>query len=138
MKIVCRYLVILSNISSCVRVLVLRELLQHSIYGDWAKYFGAKEKFEHHKEESLLLHQNHKQVTHEALLQLIYLNTYLGSVILQGTSAMLAQRHSSVFHAGVIGQGPRKPPPANQTDKQTITLNTTLLIEVIKVSYKRN
>lgn len=46
---------------------------------------------------------------------------------------MLAQRHSSVFHAGVIGQGPRKPPPENNIDKEIITLNSTLLMDVIKV-----
>lgn len=51
----------------------------------------------------------------------------------KGTSAMLAQRHSSVFHAGVIGQGPRKPPPENNIDKEIITLNSTLLMDVIKV-----
>lgn len=46
---------------------------------------------------------------------------------------MLAQRHSSVFHAGVIGQGPRKPSPKNLFDKDTIALNTILLMDVIKV-----
>jgi len=47
---------------------------------------------------------------------------------------MLAQRHSSVFHAGVIGHGPRKPPPKNLIDKKTIILNKMLLIDVIKVN----
>ena len=49
---------------------------------------------------------------------------------------MLAQRHSSVFHAGVIGHGPRKPPPENNIDKEIITLNSTLLMDVIKVNPK--
>ena len=47
---------------------------------------------------------------------------------------MLAQRHSSVFHAGVIGHGPRKPPSENTIDKEIITLNSTLLMDVIKVN----
>jgi len=46
---------------------------------------------------------------------------------------MLAQRHSSVFHAGVIGHGPRRLPPENSIDKEIITLNKMLLIDVIKV-----
>lgn len=49
---------------------------------------------------------------------------------------MLAQRHSSVFHAGVIGHGPRRPSSENSIDKETIALNKMLLIDVIKV--KRN
>ncbi|XP_024943698.1 integrator complex subunit 5 [Cephus cinctus] len=109
-KIVCRFLRVLTRYSPCARVLALRELLRNSIYNDPAKYFGGKEKFEPKIEDMLLLHQNHKQ----------------------GTSVMLAQRHSSVFHAGVIGQGPRKPPPDNTLDKETITLNSMLLMDVIK------
>lgn len=46
---------------------------------------------------------------------------------------MLAQKHSSVFHAGVIGHGPRKPPPENAVDTETINLNKMLLVDVIKV-----
>ena len=92
-------------------MLALREILGNSINNEQAKYFGAKEKFEPCFEEPLLLHQNHKQVT----------------------STMLAQRHSSVFHAGVIGHGPRRPLPENSIDKETIALNKMLLIDVIKV-----
>lgn len=51
----------------------------------------------------------------------------------QVTSTMLAQKHSSVFHAGVIGHGPRKPPPGIAIDRETIVLNKILLIDVIKV-----
>jgi len=54
-------------------------------------------------------------------------------MISQVTSTMLAQRHSSVFHAGVIGHGPRRLPPENSIDKEVITLNKMLLIDVIKV-----
>ncbi|CAL7942676.1 unnamed protein product [Xylocopa violacea] len=109
-KIICHLLKELTSYSPCARVLALREILGHSINNDPAKYFGAKEKFEPKFEETLLLHQNHKQVT----------------------STMLAQKHSSVFHAGVIGHGPRRPPPENTIDKEIITLNKILLIDVIK------
>ncbi|XP_076236302.1 integrator complex subunit 5 omd isoform X2 [Calliopsis andreniformis] len=109
-KIVCHLLKDLTSHAPCARVLALREILGHSIDNDPAKYFGAKEKFEPEFEEMLLLHQNHKQVT----------------------STMLAQKHSSVFHAGVIGHGPRKPPPKNSIDKEIIVLNKILLMDVIK------
>jgi integrator complex subunit 5 len=45
---------------------------------------------------------------------------------------MLAQRHSSVFHAGVIGYGPRKTLPNKSQEPDTVTHSTQLLIEVIK------
>lgn len=46
---------------------------------------------------------------------------------------MLAQKHSSVFHTGVIGFGPRKLPPENTIEKEVVTLNRILLMDVIKV-----
>ncbi|XP_076684691.1 integrator complex subunit 5 omd isoform X2 [Andrena cerasifolii] len=110
MKIVCHLLKAFTSYSPCARVLALREILGYSINNDSAKYFGAKEKFDPKFEEMLLLHQNHKQVT----------------------STMLAQKHSSVFHAGVIGHGPRRPPPENTIDKEIIALNKMLLMDVIK------
>lgn len=110
MKIVCHLLKDLTCYSPCARVLALREILVNSISNDLAKYFGAKEKFEPKFEETLLLHQNHKQVT----------------------STMLAQKHSSVFHAGVIGHGPRRPPPENTIDREVISLNKILLVDAIK------
>ncbi|XP_066597550.1 integrator complex subunit 5 [Prorops nasuta] len=109
-KIVCRLLRGLTCYSPCARALALREILSHSISEGPAKYFGAKEKLEPKFEEMLLLTQNHKQ----------------------GTSTMLAQRHSSVFHAGVIGYGPRKPPPENTLDKEIITGNKMHLMDVLK------
>lgn len=51
---------------------------------------------------------------------------------LQSTSVMLAQRHSSVFHAGVIGDGPRKTVPNKSPQLDTVMHRTQLLIEVIK------
>ncbi|XP_070157213.1 integrator complex subunit 5 [Polyergus mexicanus] len=109
-KMVCHLLKDLTCYSPCARVLALRELLGNSINNEQAKHFGAKEKFEPRFEEPLLLHQNHKQVT----------------------STMLAQRHSSVFHAGVIGHGPRRLSPENSVDKETLALNKMLLMDVIK------
>ncbi|KAM0729054.1 Integrator complex subunit 5 [Formica fusca] len=110
-KMVCHLLKDLTCYSPCARVLALREILENSIDNEQAKHFGAKEKFEPRFEEPLLLHkQNHKQVT----------------------STMLAQRHSSVFHAGVIGHGPRRLPPENSVDKETLALNKMLLMDVIK------
>ncbi|XP_008210247.1 integrator complex subunit 5 [Nasonia vitripennis] len=109
-KIVCRFLKGLTTYSQYARVLALREILEIAIFGDPAKYFGAKEKFKFNATEVLLLQQNHKQ----------------------GTGAILAQRHSSVFHAGIIGQGPRKLAPDNNIDKEIIKLNNTLLTDVIK------
>jgi len=59
---VCHLLKDLTCYSTPVRVLALREILGNSINNEQAKYFGAKEKFEPHFEEMLLLHQNHRQV----------------------------------------------------------------------------
>ncbi|XP_039302665.1 integrator complex subunit 5 isoform X2 [Solenopsis invicta] len=112
-KMVCHLLKDLTSIGGCstsARVLALREILGNCINNEQAKYFGAKEKFKPYFEEMLLLHQNHRQVT----------------------STMLAQRHSSVFHAGVIGQGPRRLPPENLINKEVVALNNMLLIDVIK------
>ncbi|XP_043288264.1 integrator complex subunit 5 [Venturia canescens] len=109
-KRVMRLLSVQSCYSSSARVLALRELLSNSIFNEPSKYFGAKVNHEQKSDNLLLLSQNHKQ----------------------GTSALLAQKHSSVFHAGVIGQGPRKPPPENCLDKETIALNSTLLVDAIK------
>ncbi|XP_020294482.1 integrator complex subunit 5 isoform X2 [Pseudomyrmex gracilis] len=109
-RMVCHLLRKLTCYSSCARALALREILENGINNEPAKYFGAKEKFEPRFEEMLLLQQNHKQVT----------------------STMLAQRHSSVFHAGVIGHGPRRLPPENLIQEEIINLNTMLLIDVIK------
>ncbi|XP_008547533.1 integrator complex subunit 5 [Microplitis demolitor] len=94
----------------CARVLAIRELVENSIYGEPGKYFGAKVKPDELVKDFSLLHQNHKH----------------------GTSVMLAQRHSSVFHAGIIGEGPRRSVPENNFDKDTIDFNSLLLLDAIK------
>ncbi|XP_058797109.1 integrator complex subunit 5 [Phymastichus coffea] len=114
-KIVCRFLKGLTNYSQYARVLACREILETTIFGDPAQFFGARKKFTSNKSKTFLLQQNHKQ----------------------GTGAILAQRHSSVFHAGIIGHGPRKLPLDNNIDKEIVTLNKTLLMDVIKACCNR-
>lgn len=109
-QIVCRFLKGLTTCSQFARVLALRELLEITTVGDPAKFFGAKGRLNFNAAEALLLQQNQKQ----------------------GTGAILAQRQSSVFHAGIIGQGLRMLPPDNNVDKELIKLNETLLMDVIK------
>lgn len=109
-KIANRLLALMSVTSSCARVLAIRELIENSIYGAPAKYFGAKVKLPTGSKDYHLLDHNHKH----------------------GTSVMLAQRHSSVFHAGIIGDGPRKAPPENPFDKDTISMNSILLLDAVK------
>lgn len=135
----------ISHSAMCARHLALRELLERSIFNEQAKFFGAKEKFQQKAEDSHLLQQNHKQVYNQQKNECsnsnffnycnkhcIYNYFYL-YFNFQGTSVMLAQRQCSVFHAGIIGNGPRKLPPENPLDKETITLNRTLLMDAIKV-----
>lgn len=109
-KKVCQFLKIVTSYSQYTRVLALREILEVVVIGSFAKYFGAKEEFKISLPETLLLQQNHKQ----------------------GTGAILAQRHSSVFHAGIIGQGPRQLTPNTTGSQDMISLNNTLLLDVIK------
>uniref|UniRef100_A0A0C9QQX7 INTS5 protein n=2 Tax=Fopius arisanus TaxID=64838 RepID=A0A0C9QQX7_9HYME len=109
-KIVNRLLTLMAMTSPCARVLAIRELVENGIYGDPAKYFGAKVSPPNDSKDYLLLEHNHKH----------------------GTSVMLAQRHSSVFHAGVIGEGPRRSVPENSFDKDTISMNSVLLVDAIK------
>ena len=44
---------------------------------------------------------------------------------------MIAQKHSTVFHAGVIGTGKRKPEPKCPFDKDKVDHNTDLLIQFL-------
>ncbi|XP_069703249.1 integrator complex subunit 5 isoform X2 [Periplaneta americana] len=108
----CRLLARLASRSPPARSLALRELLEGSLFHSHSHLFGAKfpSQVRAPKEDIKLLHENHKQ----------------------GTSVMLAQRHSSVFHAGVIGHGPRKTLPNKSLQPDSVTHSTQLLIEVIK------
>ncbi|XP_034942928.1 integrator complex subunit 5-like [Chelonus insularis] len=109
-KISNRLLSLITSRSSCARILAIRELIENSLYGEPSEYFGAKVTPNDETNNFSLLHQNHKH----------------------GTSVMLAQRHSSVFHAGVIGQGPRRNIAQNNFSKEIIDLNSLLLLDTIK------
>ncbi|XP_063988292.1 integrator complex subunit 5 [Diachasmimorpha longicaudata] len=109
-RMVNRLLTLMTGTSPCARVLAIRELIENGIYGDPAQLFGAKVKSSNDSKDYLLMEHNHKH----------------------GTSVMLAQRHSSVFHAGVIGDGPRRAPPENPFDKDTVSMNSILLLDAIK------
>uniref|UniRef100_A0A1B6D092 Integrator complex subunit 5 n=1 Tax=Clastoptera arizonana TaxID=38151 RepID=A0A1B6D092_9HEMI len=49
----------------------------------------------------------------------------------QGTSTLMAQKHSSVFHTGIIGFGLRSSINNNSVDEDTIKTNTSCLIAAI-------
>jgi integrator complex subunit 5 len=111
-RLCCHLLAHLSSHSPPARFLALRELLEGSLFHSHSHLFGAKlpSQIRGPREEIKLLHENHKQ----------------------STSVMLAQRHSSVFHGGVIGDGPRKTVPNKSPELDTVMHRTQLLIEVIK------
>ncbi|KDR16305.1 Integrator complex subunit 5, partial [Zootermopsis nevadensis] len=111
-RLCCCLLAHLSSHSPPARSLALRELLEGSLFRSHSRLFGANlpPLIRAPREDVELLCENHKQ----------------------GTSVMLAQRHSSVFHTGVIGYGPRKTQPNLSQDPDTVTRCTQLLIEVIK------
>lgn len=109
-KIANQLMTLMASRSSCARVLAIRELLENSIYGEPAELFGAIVKWKEEAKDFSLLQQNHKH----------------------GTSVMLAQRHSSVLHAGVIGEGPRRFVAKNNYDNDTIAFNNLLLLDAIK------
>ncbi|PSN39828.1 hypothetical protein C0J52_19183 [Blattella germanica] len=111
-RICCSLLSRLSSHSPAARSLALRELLEGSLFHSHSYMFGAKRptQIRAPEEDIKLLHENHKQAT----------------------SVMLAQRHSSVFHAGVIGHGPRKTLTNKSLEPDYVMNSTQLLIEVIK------
>ena len=59
----------------------------------------------------------------------MFANVYLiKPFIFQGTTTLLAQRHSSVFHSGVIGSGKRKATPECPTPLSKVRQNSHLLV----------
>lgn len=111
-KLICEILEKLTNYSKAARIIALRELLERCLFKKENLYFGA-DMAEHNTENKTrqsLLEVNHKQ----------------------STTMMLTQRHSSIFHAGIIGSGCRKPLPPNPYTKQQINLNTEHLLRAIK------
>ncbi|XP_066991548.1 integrator complex subunit 5 isoform X2 [Anabrus simplex] len=109
-RVCCRLLSRLSLYSSAARALALRELLEGSLFQSQSWLFGGAPKTKQNKAENVrLLPENHKQ----------------------GTISMLTHHHSSVFHAGVIGNGPQRPQHANKLHKDMIVQNTELLMLVL-------
>ncbi|KAJ9588448.1 hypothetical protein L9F63_018181 [Diploptera punctata] len=108
----CNLLFRLSSHSTAARALALRELLEGSLFHSHSHMFGTKHpsQIRAPEEDTKLLHENHKQ----------------------GTNVMMAQRHSSVFHAGVIGHGPRKTVTHKSLEPENVMQSTQLLIDAIK------
>ncbi|KAF4517181.1 hypothetical protein B566_EDAN005613 [Ephemera danica] len=99
------------------RSLALRELLDSALHRSQSRLFGA--------------------ATTKSLLPVSMIQAQPGLLKdnqKQGVSALLPQRHSTVFHAGIIGQGPRKmlsqsiPPPAQ------VSSNCQMLVEAVRAS----
>lgn len=99
------------------RSLALRELLDSALHRSQSRLFGA--------------------ATTKSLLPVSMIQAQPGLLKdnqKQGVSALLPQRHSTVFHAGIIGQGPRKmvsqsiPPPGQ------VSSNCQMLVEAVRAS----
>lgn len=102
----------LTNYSKPAKVIALRELLERCLFKKESLFFGADipEYKIDRKHQQSLLHNNNKQ----------------------STTMMLTQRHSSIFHAGIIGQGCRKPPPPNPYSREEINENIEYFLRTIK------
>lgn len=112
-KIVCDLFEILTNYSKAARVIALRELLEKSMFFKESLLFGAELSDDNdtdYPNKDLLLYKNHKH----------------------STTMMLTQRHSSVFHSGIIGNGKRKPKKNNLYSKEIVTENIEQLLQVVK------
>ncbi|KAL1124013.1 hypothetical protein AAG570_001783 [Ranatra chinensis] len=102
----------LSQSSQAGRAMAFRELLESALFKAPSVLFGAVPEPTKRliQPASNLLMDNHKH----------------------GISILLTQRHSSVFHAGVIGNGKRKMAPSCPTPADTVVENTHLLIMALK------
>ncbi|KAF6214343.1 hypothetical protein GE061_009083 [Apolygus lucorum] len=97
---------------SSTRVYAVRELLESSLFRTPSVLFGASP----NENESLV----------ELPVSLKQQN------IKQGHTALMGQRHSSVFHAGIIGSGKRKASPLCPIQHEDVIHNTTLLLKVLR------
>lgn len=111
----CKLLSRLSLRSSGARALALRTLLELSLFHGPTHLFGANDLV---NEETLTAEETDLRIMEENLKQ--------------GLSWVLAQRHSSVFHAGVIGSGLRALKKKNTTSASLIHRNTQLLLNAIR------
>ncbi|BES89313.1 integrator complex subunit 5 [Nesidiocoris tenuis] len=100
------------------RVYAVRELLESSLFRIPSILFGAPPQ----EGESLV----------EIPIGLKVQNTK------QGHTALMGQRHSSVFHAGIIGSGKRKANPHCPTKEEDVVHNTTLFLKVLRASVEGN
>ncbi|XP_022816615.1 integrator complex subunit 5 isoform X1 [Spodoptera litura] len=106
----CRLLRKLCVQSKLARAAALRELLESAMFRDDAA-FGSRPiqpaHYDHHPHNDLLIHLNQKH----------------------GPITQLTQSHTSVFHAGIIGKGVRKPNASDSNDIPPIlTTNNELLM----------
>ncbi|CAG2062620.1 unnamed protein product, partial [Timema podura] len=118
-RLCCRLLGRLSVHSSPTRALALREILEKSLFHSHSHLFGAKitkSSVTKTNQDTSLLHDNQRQ----------------------GSSTMLAQRHSSVFHAGVIGDGPRVHNQSDALSSDIVAHNSHQLINLLKAVCTNN
>lgn len=111
-KLICEIFDYLSTHSKVARIVALRELLERCLFKKESLLFGADipdHQYDPKSQQSLLA-MNHKR----------------------STTMMLTQRHSSIFHAGIIGTGCRQPLPVNPYSKEDVTVNTEHLIRALK------
>lgn len=111
-KLICDIFEKLTIYSKAARVVALRELLERCLFKKEGLLFGADvlDQQNEIKKQYSLLRMNHKQ----------------------STTMMLTQRHSSIFHAGIIGSGVRKPLPPNPYSSEELFTNTEFFIQAIK------
>lgn len=113
-RIACAVMKKLCSYGGVARAFALREILESSIFRVPSVLFGAIPPVGSRLIQShiSLMEDNNKQ----------------------GHLAILAQKHSKVFHAGVIGTGKRKSQPECPLDSEKVTHNTSLLISLLSAA----
>lgn len=114
-QVACKLLSRLSLRSSAARSLALRTLLELALFNGPTHLFGARDRM---TEDSLTSEETDIRLMEENLKQ--------------GLSWVLAQRHSSVFHAGVIGTGLRKVNKSTATCLSIVQRNIQLFIDAVR------
>ncbi|RZF35755.1 hypothetical protein LSTR_LSTR012053 [Laodelphax striatellus] len=104
----------LSSGSNVNRAIALRELLESALFQPPSYLFGATGQiptsYSTNSTSFSLLEENQKQ----------------------GTSSLIAHRHSSVFHAGIIGSGLRNEPTVPEISEHQIAVNTQSLVAMLR------
>lgn len=114
-QVACKLLSRLSLRSSAARSLALRTLLELALFHGPTHLFGANDLL---NEEFFSAEESDIRLMDENLKQ--------------GLSWVLAQRHSSVFHAGVIGTGLRTLNKKNTTPISLVQRNTQLFLDAVR------